>query len=65
METNELKYYLFASIISAENNEFTEEDKQEVIRRYDLEDDVEFDKKDWEFILEPVDNTGKITKLFM
>lgn len=64
MEKEELKYFMYASIISADNDEFTEDQKQEVIRRFGLEEDVPFDDKDWEFILEPVDKDNKLLKLF-
>ncbi len=64
MEKEELKYFIYASIISADNDEFTEDQKQEVIRRFDLEEEVPFDDKDWEFILEPVDKDNKLLKLF-
>lgn len=37
MDKKELKYFAFASIISAENDRYTEDVKQEVIRRYDIE----------------------------
>ena len=61
---DELKYFIYASIISADNDEFTEDQKQEVIRRFGLEEEVPFDDKDWEFILEPVDKDNKLLKLF-
>lgn len=60
---DELKYFIYASIISADNDEFTEDQKQEVIRRFGLEEDVPFDDKDWEFILEPVDKDNRLLKL--
>jgi hypothetical protein len=46
---NELKNFVYVSIISADNDEFglTEDDKQEIIRRYDLEES-------WDNILEPI-----------
>ena len=46
---NELKNFVYISIISADNDEFglTEDDKQEIIRRYDLEES-------WDNILEPI-----------
>ena len=34
MSEESLKYFVFASIISADNDEFTEEVKQEIISRY-------------------------------
>lgn len=61
MELEELKNYLYVSIISAENEEFTEEQKQEVIRRRELTKD----DPDWQFILEPVDETGRLAELFI
>ena len=64
MEVEELKYFVYASIISADNDEFTEDQKQEVIRRFGLEEDVPFDDKDWKFILESVDKDDKLLKLF-
>ena len=56
-----LKSLILASIISADNDEYTEEQKQEVIKRY-----KNCDKKnpDWKYILEPVDDTGKLAELF-
>ena len=44
-----LKNFIYISIISADNDEYTEETKQEVIRRYH-----EADMKDWSYILEPI-----------
>lgn len=46
---NELKNFVYVSIISADNDEFglSEEDKQEIISRYKL-------SEDWDFILEPI-----------
>jgi hypothetical protein len=46
---NELQNFVYVCIISADNDEFglTEDDKQEIIRRYDLEES-------WDNILEPI-----------
>lgn len=44
-----LKNFIYISIISADNDEYTEETKQEVIRRYH-----EADMKDWSYILDPL-----------
>ena len=46
---NELKNYVYVSIISADNDEFglTEDEKQEIMRRYDM-------KMGWDSILEPI-----------
>ena len=61
MELEELKNYLYVSIISADNDEYTEEQKQEVISRYELTKD----DPDWRFILELVDETGRLVELFI
>ena len=37
MTPDEIKYFTLASIISAENDRYTEDQKQEVIYRYELE----------------------------
>lgn len=57
-----LKYLIYTSVISANNDRYTEDQKQEVIARYNA-DEEEFDYKNWKFILEPVDNTGKLSEL--
>ena len=46
---DELKNYVYVSIISADNDEFglSEEDKQEIISRHNL-------GSTWEYILEPI-----------
>lgn len=61
MELEELKNFIFVSIISADNDEYTEDQKQEVISRYELTKD----DPDWRFILEPVDETGRLAELFV
>lgn len=62
MEREELRAFLFASIISAENDHYTEDVKQEVIRRYDIERNN--DHKDWGFILEPIGADNRLLELF-
>ena len=62
MEREELKSFLFASIISAENDHYTEDVKQEVIRRYNIERNN--DHKDWQFILEPIGADNRLLELF-
>ena len=62
MEREELRSFLFASIISAENDHYTEDVKQEVIRRYDIERNN--DHKDWQFILEPIGADNMLLELF-
>ena len=46
---NDLQCYVYASIISADNDEFglSEDDKQEIIARYSL-------GSTWEYTLEPI-----------
>ena len=61
MDNNSLKYLVFASIISADNDEFTEETKQEIISRYNP--DEKWEDHDWRHILEPIKDSNKIDKL--
>lgn len=53
---------ILGAIISADNEEYTEEQKQNVITRYN--EAGETNKYDWNYILEPVDDTGKLAELF-
>lgn len=50
-QVNQLKNLVYVSIISADNDEFglSEDDKQEVMKRYKESDN-------WEYILEPIKN---------
>jgi len=57
-----VKYLVYTSIISADNDKYTEDQKQEVIARYKA-DEEDFDHKNWNFILAPVDTTGKLAEL--
>ena len=62
MAVEELRNFMFTSIISADNEEYTEEQKQEVISRYELEKgqpDI-----DWEFVLEPIKPNKNLLNLF-
>ena len=61
MDNDSLKYFVFASIISADNDEFTEEVKQEIISRYNP--DEKWEDHDWRHILEPIKDSNKIDKL--
>lgn len=56
------QHLLLGFIISADNEKYTEEQKQEVITRYN--EARETNKYNWEYILQPVDDTGKLAKLF-
>jgi hypothetical protein len=59
-----LKYFLFASIISADNDSYTEDVKQDIIQRYDKYKDCGFDDVDWKYVLEPLgDDSDKYVKL--
>ena len=60
---SDIKYLILGSIISADNEECTEDQKQEVIHRYELEKDQE--RPDWEFILEPIGADNRLLKLFI
>ena len=62
MEREEIKWFLLTSIISADNDKYTEDVKQEVIRRYDIEKNNEH--KDWQFILEPIGADNRFLELF-
>ena len=48
-ELSSLKCLVFASIISADNTEYTEEVKQEVLSRYHKDG-----PHDWSYILDPL-----------
>lgn len=52
--------FTFASLISADNEHYAEETKQELIRRYH-----EHPEKDWDYILNPLgEDKYKYLKLF-
>lgn len=55
MEKDQLKIFVFTSIISADNDEFAEEVKQEIISRYNP--DEKWEDHDWEYILDPIKDT--------
>lgn len=46
----ELQCFIFTSIISADNEEFTEAQKQRILARYDRSER----EHDWEYILDPI-----------
>lgn len=62
MSKEELKHFLYVSIISADNYDYTEDQKQEVIARYHA-DEEDFDHKNWKFILAPIEDADKLVKL--
>lgn len=66
MTSEHFKYFLFASIISADNDAYTEDVKQDIIDRmdkYSKTKDKSWNDYDWEYILEPIGNKEKINKL--
>lgn len=53
MSNKELKIFLFTSIISADNDELSEEVKQEILSR---SEDLNFENANWKYILEPIED---------
>ena len=53
---------ILGSIISADNDQYTEEQKQEIITRYNKAKETKI--YDWRHILEPIDETGRLAELF-
>lgn len=56
---NQLRNFLYVSIISADNDDLTEEEKQAIIQRTDPKN---LDNTDWDYALEPIKDTGKRDK---
>lgn len=56
MTKGEIKYLILGSIISADNTEFTEEVKQEIISRYNK------NPQDLSYVLEPIEDDEKRLK---
>lgn len=50
---NPLKIFVIGSIISADNDELTEDEKQAIMARLDMK---HLDDADWSYILEPIIN---------
>lgn len=46
-----LKNLVFVSIISADNDEYTEDVKQEILQRHNK---YKYQEEDWDYILEPL-----------
>ena len=53
MSNKELKIFLFTSIISADNDELSEEVKQEILSR---SEDLNYENANWKYILEPIED---------
>lgn len=61
-EINDIKRLVYASLISADNDKYPEDVKQESIYRYKLEKDN--DEIDWAFVLEPFGADNRLLELF-
>lgn len=48
MTNEELRNYIYVSIISADNDELSEDEKQQILNRYKV------NPGDWAYILEPI-----------
>lgn len=59
MDSDNMTWFIYDSLISADNIYFSEEDKQESMRRFELTKD----DPDWEFILEPFEKEGDKNRL--
>jgi hypothetical protein len=59
MDKEEMKCFVLGSVISADNDEFTEEEKQGVIARMK---DFGLDQ-DWVYVLQPIKDEEKREKL--
>ena len=58
-EITDIQAMVYACLISADNDNYTEEQKQESMRRFELTKD----DPDWEFILEPFESDKAVNKL--
>lgn len=64
MDKKGLKRFLFVSIISADNDSYTEDVKQDILQRYHKYKDYDFDSVEWEYVLEPLgDDADRYVKL--
>lgn len=65
MSEQQLKYFVMASIISADNDEYTEDIKQEIISRFGIDraSNKDWSEYNWEYILEPIGDKDRISKL--
>ena len=59
LNTSQLRNFLYVSIISADNADLTEEEKQAIIQRTDPKN---LDNTDWDYALEPIKDIGKRDK---
>lgn len=63
MTDEEIQCLVYMSIISADNPQYTEEVKQEIIERHHLIGRMPVGVKDWRFVLRPIGDDEKIEKL--
>lgn len=64
-EQNNIRALIYGTLISADNLDYTEEQKQESMRRYGLATagEKDWDNLDWEYILEPFESQNSKNKL--
>ena len=62
IKMDNIKALAYASLIYADNDRYTEDQKQESMYRYELEKTAT--EPDWEFILEPFGVDNRIIDLF-
>lgn len=62
-DINDIKCLIYGSLISADNDKYTEDAKQESMYRYKLEKDN--DEIDWAFVLEPFGADNRLLELFV
>jgi len=60
-QKGDIKWLIYGSLISADNPQYTEEQKQESMRRFELSKSL--DEIDWEFVLEPFEDGKGVNKL--
>ena len=59
LNMNQLRNFFYASIISADNDDLTEEEKQAIIQRTDPKN---LENTDWSYALEPIKDMFKRAK---
>lgn len=52
MTKDELKRFVYVSIISADNFDLEEDVKQDILHRYDDKKDI--NEQDWDYVLDPI-----------
>lgn len=59
MEKEQLKWFVFTSLISADYEGLTEDTKQDILHRYNENRDF----PNWGYVLEPIEDISKRNKL--